>query len=269
MKEFASEKTYDQLAQRYEKYCQKYWCKYGAQMVERLDIQPGQHVLDMAAGTGSSAIPAARRVGPAGKVTAVDSSRGMLELAADKARAQGLHNIDVVVGDMRTAELPLAHFDHVVSAFGLFFVRDMPSLVTRFWNLVRPGGSLTIAVWGTQFLAPVHGHWRTVMQQARPDIKVELPWERIHERNLGDVMSAGGVAGVHVDSEIAMVELKGPDHWWDIVLSTGLSRFLEYLTPEARESVRAENAAWIREHDMTRLSIDVAYATATKPETST
>ncbi|WP_437518649.1 class I SAM-dependent methyltransferase [Sorangium sp. So ce1099] len=46
----------------------------GERTVERVRLDPGQRVLDVCAGTGSSAIPAARAVGPAGSVLAVDPS---------------------------------------------------------------------------------------------------------------------------------------------------------------------------------------------------
>jgi ubiquinone/menaquinone biosynthesis C-methylase UbiE len=66
-------------------------------MLELVGLRAGDHVLDMAAGTGDSSLMAARRVGPSGYVLAVDISANMLKRADESAREAGLTNFDTRV----------------------------------------------------------------------------------------------------------------------------------------------------------------------------
>src|SRR5260221_13402367 len=59
-------------------------------MLEAAGLEPGHHVLDIAAGTGDQSLLAARRVGPGGSVLATDISAGRLDLAARVAKLEGL-----------------------------------------------------------------------------------------------------------------------------------------------------------------------------------
>src|SRR5688500_9660404 len=70
-------------------------------MLDLAVLSPGQHVLDVAAGTGEQTLQAARRVGPAGRVVATDISAPMLGIAADAARQSGFSNVETHVMDAR------------------------------------------------------------------------------------------------------------------------------------------------------------------------
>jgi 2-polyprenyl-3-methyl-5-hydroxy-6-metoxy-1,4-benzoquinol methylase len=59
----------------------------GGVLVDIVDIQPGQHVLDVAAGTGTSALPAARR---GARVTATDLTPELLDVGRADAASEGL-----------------------------------------------------------------------------------------------------------------------------------------------------------------------------------
>ena len=74
-------------------------------MLDLAGIQAGSRVLDVAAGTGDSALMAAARVGPKGHVLAADVSASMLNVAAEAARQAGLTNVETRVmgrGEPRT-----------------------------------------------------------------------------------------------------------------------------------------------------------------------
>ena len=62
-----------------------FWDRYGAATVARLPLAPGHRVADLCCGTGASAIPAARAVGPSGQVTGVDVAEPLLALARERA----------------------------------------------------------------------------------------------------------------------------------------------------------------------------------------
>jgi len=124
------------------------WAKYGGRTVERLALPSGASVLDVGCGTGASAIPAAERVGPNGKVIAVDLAERLLEIARHKAASRNLGNIEFRLGDMEDLGYPDRHFDAVICVFAIFFVPDVAKQIKELWRTVRPGGQLAITTWG-------------------------------------------------------------------------------------------------------------------------
>ena len=74
-------------------------------MLDLAGVAPSSRVLDVAAGTGEQTILAARRVGPTGRVLAVDISPGMVALAAEQAQAAGLANVETLAVDAQALNL--------------------------------------------------------------------------------------------------------------------------------------------------------------------
>src|SRR5439155_20442726 len=93
-------------------------------MLDMADLQPGDRVLDLAAGAGEPSLSAAQRVGPSGRVLATDISSNILEFAAQTARERGLTNFDVRVMDGEKLDLADASFDAVLSRLGLIYFPD-------------------------------------------------------------------------------------------------------------------------------------------------
>ena len=80
---------WDLAADDYETLWQAQLAPAQDRLLERVALQPGEHVLDVACGTGLVTLRAAQRVGPQGQVTGVDLSERMVQAAARRARAGG------------------------------------------------------------------------------------------------------------------------------------------------------------------------------------
>jgi ubiquinone/menaquinone biosynthesis C-methylase UbiE len=80
-------------------------------MLEIAQIRESDRVLEIAAGTGDLAVIAARRVGPTGYVLATDISTSMVNLTAETAREAGVTNIETLVMDADSLDLPEASFN--------------------------------------------------------------------------------------------------------------------------------------------------------------
>src|SRR5262245_45731195 len=93
--------TYNAAADSFDDPALSFWDLMGRRTVDRLQLRRGDRVLDVACGTGASAIPAAERVGATGKVVAVDLAERLLELGRAKARRLQLTNIEFKTGDMQ------------------------------------------------------------------------------------------------------------------------------------------------------------------------
>jgi len=119
------------------------------QMLDMARIQPGQRILDVAAGAGEPAVSAAERVGPSGYVLATDISEGIVELALQVARERGLEQVETRAMEGEKLDLPDASFDAVLCRLGLMY---MPHPVTalRAWRrALRPGGRVAVVVFST------------------------------------------------------------------------------------------------------------------------
>lgn len=127
-----------------------------AAVTERLldlgGVREGHAVLDVGTGHGEPALTAARRVGPAGRVTGVDISPSMLDLA--RRRAGGMPNVGFAEADVESIDLPAASFDVVLSRWGLMFAVDRVAAFRGLARLLVPGGVLAAAVWGEPPSAP-------------------------------------------------------------------------------------------------------------------
>jgi SAM-dependent methyltransferase len=111
--------------------------------VGRLPISAGARVLDVACGTGNSAIPLARR---GAVVTGVDIATNLLVQARERAAAEGL-TISFEEGDAEQLPYPDASFDAVVSMFGAMFAPRPELVVAECARVLKPGGMLAMANW--------------------------------------------------------------------------------------------------------------------------
>ncbi len=118
-------------------------------MLDAAGVVPGARVLDLGTGTGDTAILAALRVGPTGRVLATDISAAMLKAATETAQAAGVTNVDFQIADAGALELEAGSFDAVIARFSLMFVPDVPAALSGIRKVLRPGGGIGALVWAT------------------------------------------------------------------------------------------------------------------------
>jgi ubiquinone/menaquinone biosynthesis C-methylase UbiE len=111
-------------------------------------LVPGEHVLDVACGTGLIAFQAAEAVGARGGVLGVDLSQRMVDAAARHARRQQVRNAVFERMDAAHLASPDAQFDVVLCSLGLMYLPDPAQAVREMRRVLRPGGRLVLSVWG-------------------------------------------------------------------------------------------------------------------------
>lgn len=109
-------------------------------LVEHARISRGQHVLDIATGTGMVAIEAAQLLGSEGRVVGVDISDGMLEQARRKVEALGLSNIQFQLADAEALDFPENSFDLVLCSSAFIWMSDLNAALQLWHRLLKPGG---------------------------------------------------------------------------------------------------------------------------------
>lgn len=114
-----------------------------AEFIARLNLQSGEKVLDVACGTGNTAIPAAR----AGAiVTGVDIAPNLIEQARENAKVSGL-NCQFDEGDAEALAYADGSFDTVVTMFGAMFAPRPEKVSGELTRVCRSGGRIVMANW--------------------------------------------------------------------------------------------------------------------------
>ena len=139
---------WDLAATGYESLWQAQLAEAQAAMLELASPAAGERVLDIACGTGLVSFAAARAVGPQGDVHGTDLSQRMIDAAERRAKDLGLSNCSFLRMDAESLSLPDARFDVALCGLGLMYVPDPEQALREMRRVLRPGGRVSLAVWG-------------------------------------------------------------------------------------------------------------------------
>lgn len=105
-----------------------------------LGLQPGDHVLDLACGTGLNFTHLRTWVGEQGRVVGVDLSPGMLAVARQLIVTHGWHNVKVREADAAQLPFPDESFHKAICSFALNIIPDYRQAIQEVWRVLVPGG---------------------------------------------------------------------------------------------------------------------------------
>ena len=114
----------------------------GEAICRAIPFQPGWRVLDYGAGTGLLTLNLQPRVA---SMVALDSSTGMLEKLTQKLAAAAISNVQTRHWDLEAKPFPDPGFDLVVSSMTLHHLRNVPLVLSRLAEVLKPGGWLAVA----------------------------------------------------------------------------------------------------------------------------
>jgi len=130
-------------------------------MIERLTIAADQQHLDVASGTGEPGLTVAQ-LAPGGHVVLSDLSSEMLGIAARRAAAMGVANVETRACSADDLPFDDASFDSVSVRFGYMFLPDLTAATCEFVRVLKPGGRLCASVW----VRPEENPWTSIVMQA-------------------------------------------------------------------------------------------------------
>jgi SAM-dependent methyltransferase len=117
-------------------------------LVEIADPAWDGSVIDLGCGPGTASFPAARRVGPGGRVLGIDLAAPMVAWAERSAASQGLAQAQFAVGDVEElTDVADASFQRAISNFGAIFAPRPERMVEEAARVLAPGGTFTLSVW--------------------------------------------------------------------------------------------------------------------------
>jgi ubiquinone/menaquinone biosynthesis C-methylase UbiE len=167
----ATRAAWDKIAPGYDKTRDAYartWVQ--SEGLRRAGLRSGMRFLDVAAGSGSLSIPAARL---GAQVLATDLSSVMLDLLNKRARDEGL-TIETQVMDGHALELEDNSFDMAGSQFGVMLFPDMPKGISEMARVVRPGGRVLMIALGDPRDVEFFAFFVRGIQSVRPDFSPPL-----------------------------------------------------------------------------------------------
>ncbi|RVW02480.1 class I SAM-dependent methyltransferase [Rhodococcus spongiicola] len=116
--------------------------------IDLLELQPGEHVLDVGCGTGLNFSHLQRRIGPDGSITGIDTSAHMLAQARRRTHSAGWDNVRLIEADgtdLDPANLRAGRrFDAAISTYVLSLMPAWPRAIATMIELTRPGGRVAV-----------------------------------------------------------------------------------------------------------------------------
>jgi SAM-dependent methyltransferase len=140
-------------------------------VVRSARLRAGERVLDIACGTGNTALAARAR---GADVTGLDLTPDLLAVARKREVAEGLSGINWEEGDAENMPFPDASFDAVVSSCGLMFAPDQQRVADEVARVTRPGGRIAIQAWTPE--SGVGRMFRVVSKYVPPPQGVPSPF---------------------------------------------------------------------------------------------
>lgn len=262
----AIQTTFNTVAVGYDNHALRYFADSAQHLAQCLQLNGTEQLLDVATGTGSNALVLAQHL-PAGKVTGVDFSAGMLAQARAKAERASIRNVDFIEMDMQHLTFHDDAFDVATCAFGIFFVEDMEGQLRQIASKVKIGGQVAATCFYESAFLPLVDIF--FEQLAHYGIeKPALFWKKIAtEETFAALFVAANLSQVCVQRKNIGYYLSNADEWWDLIWYAGFRGLVNQLAPQQLALFKAAHLAEIQRMATEQgiwLDVEVLYATGIK-----
>ena len=223
-------------------------------MVELLDPQPGQRVLELAAGPGEVGFAVLPRLLPGGELISTDVAPEMVEAGRRRAEELGLDDVRFAVEDAAALSYADDSVDAVLCRFGIMLVPEMERAAAEMARVTRPGGRVVLAVWASPTVNP----WITASGRAalelglaeRPDPDAPGPFRLADPERLREVVASGGLEIAHAEETHVAWVAGSLEEWWDTTRDTSrmLSLLLGGLSPDQVDALRERAGSLLQDY---------------------
>ncbi|HET6868108.1 MAG TPA: methyltransferase domain-containing protein [Solirubrobacteraceae bacterium] len=213
-------------------------------MLEALVPQPGQTILELAAGTGETGFAAARAIGPSGRLISTDFAPEMVAAARSESHRLGLANVEHREMDAERMDLEDDSVDGVLCRWGYMLMADPARALAETRRVLRADGRLSLSVWG----APERNPWASVPARALRE-HTGAPAPDAHDPGIFAMADPDRVRSLVRDAGFGEPRLEEVevswrfddfDAYWRYVteLAGGIAMVLQTMRETDREAVR-------------------------------
>jgi len=220
-------------------------------MVDRLQPQPGQTILELAAGRGDVGFLAAELLHPGGKLISSDGAEAMVEVARRRAAALGIDNVEFKPIDLEWIDAKLATIDGILCRFGYMHAVDPEHALREARRVLRPGGRIVLAVWAP----PEDNPWLSALPAAAEELGLAQPkadgepgaFALSAPGKVEELLEDAGFDAPSVEPLDLTFTAPTVDAWWETqrAMSSSMRPILDALPPAEHYKLRdATEARW-------------------------
>lgn len=214
-------------------------------MVAQLAPQPGQIILELAAGPGDTGFAAARLIGEGGRLISSDLAPGMIEVAWRRAEELGVSNVEFRVLDATRTDLEPASVNGILCRWGYSLVPDVAAAFAESRRVLRPGGKLSLSV----MAGPAENPWASGVARSLiglgliPPIDPNAPgglFSLADHEKLGGFLRGAGFENVRIEDMAFHLRFADFDDYWRFILefAGAVAILLNSFSEEQRTAVR-------------------------------
>ncbi|MGD9381922.1 MAG: methyltransferase domain-containing protein [Candidatus Thorarchaeota archaeon] len=260
-----------------------YWDHFGQRLVELVQPATGSHVLDVGTGGGASLYPTAKRVGPRGRVTGIETCEGCFNRTSGEIKRCGVSNAEVLFMDARKMTFDDESFDFVTSGFigwdeSFDFDQNRhiapDKMMSEIFRVLKSGGRAAISGWA-----------RADDTAIMRDLLYEyLPLDSPHRMNIAgwshretsegwaSILSKAGFVDIKTVVEHYDMVYTSEEEWWEEFVGQDWMEVMEELQQKGIvtiEELKGQAFAVLKNYkkaDGIHHARDAVLAMGTKPE---
>jgi len=233
--------TMSYLAESYERFMvPSLFAPWSSYLIQCANPQPGEHVLDIACGTGIVARNVAPRVGSQGMVIGLDVNPDMIGMARATAEREHLP-IEWHTGPAEHLPFPDEHFDLVLCQFGLMFFTDRHAALKEMHRVLKTGGRVVLSVWQGLERHPFYQTLHDVSSQLLGKSAVQTVFSLGDSDELRKLLTDAGFQQIEIEPLSIMVRFPNAEEFlaWESDVDPAACPTLQNLDTESQQVILA------------------------------
>ncbi len=240
----ASLEIWDEMAAGWEGHRGTVWDAsraVGEWLVDALDPQPGETVLELAAGVGDTGFAAARRLGTEGTLISTDFSEAMVDAARRRAQELGVSNAEFRTLDAERMDLDDGSVDGVLCRWGYMLMADPAAALAETRRVLGDGGRVALSVWGD----PQQNPWASIPARAildqtgaePPDPLAPGVFAMASEERTRELLAAAGLEPQRIETVEMVWSFESLAEYWHYLTDLkGAIAIVVRALPEAEQT---------------------------------
>ena len=215
-------------------------------MVRKLDPQPQDTVLELAAGLADTGLMAARLVGESGRLIVTDFTPEMVAAARRRAEELGVQNAEFRVLDAERMDMGTDSVDGVLCRWAYMLMIDPLAAFAETRRVLRPGGRLAFSVWAARERNPalslVGGVLESQGHIPPPDPEAPSAFAMADPERIRELVVGASFAEPEIEEVTFRLPFADQDAYWRYLTETAASAspVLRSLPPEEQDKVREQ-----------------------------